>query len=388
MTFFNSTCRAVLMATAGCIAVASPALAEDGLSFDSDGATLEAGPLELTLGGRLHLDAMTYDSGAVNASDAAVRRARLELSGKITDAVRFRVDREFAGTDGWRNAWVSLRPAKGLEITGGNFTVPFSLEEAQSSNAITFVERSPISALAPGFGLGVAGKVAQDNWTISGGYFDDALDDADGRTKERGRGFAGRATFAPLKARSQFLHLGAAYEHRSFRADEVLRFSYGMGSNLAPNLITTNTIAAPSELNSVGVEAAYAFKSLQVQGQFVSTSVSRNLAPELNYGAWYGQVSWMLTGQKYGYSRGSGAPSGPTLGKKGGVELAARYGQLDLDDASLDRGKLSSLVLGATWYINRNLRLMANYVRSERTDTLVSGDRSADLGVARFQVAF
>lgn len=161
-----------------------------------------------------------------------------------------------------------------------------------------------------------------------------------------------------------------------------------MGSNLAPNLITTNTIAAPSELNSVGVEAAYAFKSLQVQGQFVSTSVSRNLAPELNYGAWYGQVSWMLTGQKYGYSRGNGAPSGPTLGKKGGVELAARYGQLDLDDASLDRGKLSSLALGATWYINRNLRLMANYVRSERTDTLVSGDRSADLGVARFQVAF
>ena len=27
--------------------------------------------------------------------------------GKIADVVRFRVDREFAGTDGWRNAWVS-----------------------------------------------------------------------------------------------------------------------------------------------------------------------------------------------------------------------------------------------------------------------------------------
>ena len=79
MTFFKSTCRAVLMATAGCIAAASPALAEDGLSFDSDGVTLEAGPVELTLGGRLHLDAMTYDSAGVNASDAAVRRARLEM---------------------------------------------------------------------------------------------------------------------------------------------------------------------------------------------------------------------------------------------------------------------------------------------------------------------
>lgn len=388
MTLFNSTCRAFLKASACCIAAASPALAEDGLSFDNNGLTLEAGSVELTLGGRLHLDAMTYDSGTVNANDAAVRRARLELSGKITDAVRFRIDREFAGTDGWRNAWVSLRTANGLEVMGGNFTVPFSLEEAQSSNAITFVERSSVSALAPGFGLGLAGKVAKSNWTISGGYFDDALGDADGRTKERGRGFAGRATFAPLKARTQFLHLGAAYEYRSFQANEVLRFSYGMGSNLAPNLIATNAIAAPSKLKSVGAEAAYAFKSLQLQGQYISTSVSRDHAPDLNYGAWYGQVSWMLTGQKYGYSEGSGAPVGPMLGEKGAVELAARFGQLDLDDASLDRGKTASVTLGATWYINRNLRLMANYVRSERTKTLVSGNRKADLSVARFQATF
>ncbi len=388
MTFLNSTCRAFLMASAGCIVVANPAVANDTLSFDSDGIVLDAGPVELTLGGRLHLDAMTYDGRITNGSNADVRRARLELSGKIADVVRFRVDREFAGTDGWRNAWVSPRPVKDLEIKGGNFTVPFSLEEAQSSNSITFVERSPVSALAPGFGLGVAAQVTKNNWTISGGYFDDALDDADGRTKERGRGFAGRATFVRFVSRSQFLHIGAAYEHRSFRANDVLRFSDGMGSTLAPKLISTNSITAPSKLKSLGAEAAYARKSLQLQGQYVSTSVSRDLAPDLNYGAWYGQVSWMLTGQKYAYSEGSGAPSGPAIGKKGGVEIAARYGQLDLDDASLDRGKTSSVTLGATWYINRNLRLMANYVRSERTKTLASGYQLADLGVARLQVAF
>lgn len=388
MTFFNATRQAFLIASAGYIAAASPAFAEDALSFYNDGLKLDAGSVKLALGGRLHLDAVTYDNRTIKASDAAVRRARLELSGKITDAMRFRVDREFAGTDGWRNVWVSLQPTKEMEVMGGNFTVPFSLEEAQSSNAGTFVERSPVSALAPGFGLGVAGKVSKKNWTISGGYFDDALNDADGRAEERGRGFAGRATFVPLKSRSQFLHLGAAYEHRSFRATELLRFSYGMGSNLAPNLIATKAITAPSKLKSVGAEAAYAYKSLQLQGQYISTAVSRDHAPDLNYDAWYGQVSWMLTGQKYGYSQGGGTPAGPMLGKKGAVELAARFGQLDLDDASLDRGKTASVTLGLTWYINRNLRLMANYVRSERTNTLISGIRKADLGVARFQAAF
>lgn len=389
MKLIHSRMWTIGLATAASLGIAAPALAEDGLSAGSDGLTLKGGPIELTLGGRLHLDAMTYDDDTVSDSDADWRRARLELSGKVGDILRFRVDREFAGTDGWRNVWASVSPVDDVEIKGGNFTVPFSLEDVQSSNKITFVERSLVSALAPGFGLGGAVKVAKDNWTVSGGYFEDALDDADGRAKERGRGFAGRATFAPMKGKKHFLHLGLAYEHRSFHDTEVVRFSNGMGSNLAPTLIQTNGISSPSKMNNVGVELAYARKSLQLQGQYVATSLSRDLAPKLNYGAWYAQLSWMLTGETYGYSESSGAPSGPQLSKKhGGVELAARYSELDLDDASLDRGKASSLSLGATWYINKNVRLMANYVHSEQSESLITADRNADLGVARFQIAF
>ena len=389
MTLFNSKIYAGGLVTAVGIGAAHPALAKDPVSFGEDGLSLSSGPIELTVGGRLHLDAATYDDGVAQDSVADVRRARLELSGNVADLLYFRVDREFAGPDGWRNVWASVRPVKGVEIKGGNFTVPFSLEEVQSSNAITFVERSPVSALTPGFGLGAAVKVAKDSWTISGGYFDDALDDADGRSKERGRGVVGRATWAPLKSRSEFLHVGLAYEHRSFRPTEPVRFSYGMGSNLAPNLISSSTITAPSKLDNFGAELAFGRKSLQFQGQYVATRLARTLAPRLDYAAWYGQVSWMVTGETYGYSSGSGAPSGPKLGKRGsGVELAARYGELDFDDTSLDRGKASSFTAGATWYINRNIRVMANYVRSKRSESLITTERKVDLGVARFQLAF
>jgi len=377
------------LATAASLGIAAPALAKDGLSAGSDGIKLESGELELTLGGRLHLDAMTYDDDFANDSDADWRRARLELSGKIGDVLRFRVDREFAGKDGWRNVWASIRPMKYVEIKGGNFTVPFSLEDLQSSNKITFVERSLTSSLAPGFGLGGAVKVAKDNWTVSGGYFTDALDADDGRGKERGRGFAGRVTFAPMKGRKHFLHLGLAYEHRSFHDTEVVRFSNRMGSYLAPTLIRTGGIDAPSKMSNIGVEFAYARKSLQLQGQYISARLSRDLAPTLQYDSWYAQASWMVTGETYGYSKNSGMPSGPKLSKRHtGVELAARYSELDLDDSSLDIGKAKAMTLGANWYINRNVRLMANYVHAKKSGSLIDPDNSADLGVVRFQLAF
>ncbi len=73
----------VLLATCACIVASSPAHAKDGVRFDQDGLTIEAadGNFELTLGGRLHLDAARFDLGEDEGTDADVRRARLELRG-------------------------------------------------------------------------------------------------------------------------------------------------------------------------------------------------------------------------------------------------------------------------------------------------------------------
>ena len=147
---------------------ATPATAKDGVSTGSDGITLRTGELELILGGRLHLDAMTYDDDAMSFTDADVRRARIELSGQFGSAIRFRLDREFAGNSGWRNLWASVRPTKSVEIKGGHFTVPFSMEDIQSSNSTQFVERSLATALAPGFALGGGASISKSRWTASG----------------------------------------------------------------------------------------------------------------------------------------------------------------------------------------------------------------------------
>lgn len=383
--------RRTTMLAATLSAIMAPALAhaEDGFEAGSDGLSVKSGDLELNLGGRLHLDATVFDHGLDNGTEADVRRARLEFSAKFADVVEVRADREFAQADGWRNLWVGITPAEGFEVRGGNQIVPFSMEDMGSSNMMALAERSLANTLSPAFGLGGMARYHSKNFTIAGGYFTDALDDEVGQSRVRGDGFTVRTTFAPVTNRDGYLHFGAAYENRSYDVTEPPRFTAISASSLAPSLLRTGALNGATGLDAYNAEFAYARGSIQVQAQYIGATVSRAGLADLDYAGWYAQTSWMVTGEKHGYSRSTGTPLGPRIGKKGGaIELAARYSELDLDDASLDRGRASIANIGATWYMNQNIRVLANYARTETDGSLLVPDADGNLGVVRFQVAF
>lgn len=387
---FKSALRLLVGGTA-LVALCAPAHARDGVKTGGDGLTLTAadGAFELTLGGRLHLDALAYDGDASDFQDADVRRARIELSGKIADIIRFRIDREFAGNDGWRNVWASVRPIDELEITAGNFTVPFAMEDMQSSNRIPLMERSLTNALAPGFSLGAGFEYSRRHWTLAAGYFSDPLDNEDDQSDERGQGFAGRATLAPINRSGKLVHIGAAIERRSFGDGDIARFQTNPGSALAPTLLGTGGIADPEDLTNLGGEVALSRGPVLLQGQYIATELTRTANPTLNFDGWHVQAAWLVTGGRYGYSRRSGVVTGADLRRgKGAFELAARYSTLDLDDDGFARGHGRSITLGANWYVNENVRLMANYVRSEAQDVGGQPDREGNLVAGRFQVSF
>jgi len=390
VTHSNSLCRALALSAAA-IALATPSLAwaRDGVKADEDGLTFETGDVELNLGGRLHLDAAVFEHGLDDATEADVRRARLEFSAKFGDVVQVRVDREFAQADGWRNLWLQVTPVKDLDIRGGNQIVPFSMEDMGSSNEMTLAERSLANTFAPAFGLGGSVSYAHDNFTIAGGYFTDALADEVGQSRVRGDGFAGRVTFAPINKRSGYVHLGFGYDDRSYKAAEPPRFTVLSASALAPGLLRTGALTGASDLKAYNAEFAAARGPVQVQAQYIATKIDRTALSTLDYNGWYAEASWMVTGERYGYSRGSGVPSGPRIEKKGGaIELAARYSEADLSDAVRDSGRASIATLGATWYINRNLRVLANYARTRTRGSTITPDDSGNLGVVRLQLAF
>lgn len=351
-------------AFAPAVALAALPVHAQEAKVDEKGLTLEAGPLNLNLGGRLHLDASVFDEPDVprtGATSGDVRRARIELSGRVAKVLRFRVDREFAGAKGWRNVWASIEPVKNLEIKGGNMIVPFSLEDLQSSNVTPFAERSMASALTGGFGLGGAVFTGGRNWSASVGYFTDALANDEGRTTERGKGVLGRVTFAPVRTRDTVLHLGFGGERRSFSATERVRFTADPGSVFAPNVISSGTLGSLDTLTAWNGEAAVSFGPVLVQGQAIALK-HRSLFDDRSFNGQTVSVGWIVTGQRHEYSGSSGVFGGPDRRKgEGAFEIAVRYSRLDLVDGTFDRGIGRALSASAIWTISTNLRALATY---------------------------
>jgi len=371
----------------------SGAALADGIKADERGLTLDQGDLTLNLGGRVHLDAAVFDdpaTGATGKTEAEFRRVRLELSGKLGDAVRFRLDREFAGgSRGWRNAWLGIAPARGVELRAGNMMVPYSTEDLQSSNAITFAERSLASALAPGYGLGVMAGLGGKRWTASAGWFTDALDNEDGRSVERGRGLVGRMTALPVSHGKTRLHLALAAERRHFRDGETLRLSADPGSALAPAIMASGTLRNLKHLSGWNGEIGLSHGPLLVEAQALGTRATRDRAPNLHFSGQTVQARWLVTGGRYGYARTTGSFSGPDLGQgKIAVELAARTSRLDLRDGTFDRGVGRAITGGANLYWGRNLRLMVDFTRTRVRFAGATPDRTNRVGVARIQVSF
>lgn len=386
--------RYLALAAVTLVLTAFPAHAKDGVTADARGITAQSGDLELSLGGRLHLDAAVFDDPSIpdtGITDAAVRRARLELSGKLGNSLRFRVDREFAGkSKGWRNLWLAYSPVDWLEIKGGNLIVPFSMEDLQSSSTMPFVEHSLASGLAPGFGLGGAATANGKNWSASAGYFTDALSNEVGQSTERGRGVVGRVPFAPINAHGNVIHFALAGERRSFDATERMRFSADPGSPLAPRLMSSGAIGGLDHSWAWNGEAGAAFGPLLVQAQITGVRMSRPLENDLSFSGQTVQAGWLVTGGRYNYAEKQGVFGGPNLKRgKGAIEVVARYSRLDLDDATVNRGIGRAITGGANWYINRNLRVMANYTESRvHFPGTITPDEHNKVGVARLQVNF
>lgn len=359
----------------------------DGLTVDTRGVTLREGPVTLNLGGRLHYDYSDYDERGVDVRDAGIRRARLELAGAVGDQVRFRVDRELAGGGGWRNLWVAVRPGRRLEVRAGNFVVPFSQEELQSSNASPLIERSAMSALAPSYGLGGQVAVSGRRWSLTAGGFDDGLADDDGGSSSRGRGVIARATGSPVLDRRRAVHLGAAVELRDDDGADVRLQT--RAAAFGPAQARTGRIADVGRLSNIGVEGALRTDRLLVQAQYMRTDLHRRARADLTLDGWFIQASRVIGGAQRGYNPRNGLFGSVDLAEhRPTFEIAARYSELDIESSTLNRGHARTATLGGTWYLSRNARAMLNATRARTEGVARTRDRTANILAMRLQASF
>lgn len=384
--WFSLASTAALLWASGGVA----AHAEPGLTFSSKGIEYESagGNIEATLGGRLHLDAASVDDGGLETEDEEVRRARLELSIRLYDDWRLRIDREFTGGGSWRNVWLRYDVSDALSVQAGNFIAPFSMEDVGSSNSSMFMERSLAQSLAPGFGVGVGASYEGRRYSIAGGYFGDALDIEDDAQAEKGEGFALRGTWSPFERRRNTLHFGVGYEHRELDGG-IRQISSRAESALSPTILNTGNITNVETTTSYNLEAAYSFGPVLVQAQRITTEVERSIGPSLSFDGHYIQAGWIVTGERYRYGDASGVFQGPEPRHQwGALELAARVSALDLTEVGASGGEAQDTTFGVNWYLGQNVRVLANYVHSEVDAVNPLDDRDVDVVQGRLQFDF
>ena len=381
------------------------------LTIDDKGITLSfPDEAKLRIGGRLQLD-----SGAAGirqpgfpepfSDTVAVRRSWIESYLSIGGTLELAFQYDFADAmrpiDDAAIAWTGIPDTI---LTVGNMKEPFSLDQLISDNNTLFTERSLADAFAPARNFGFAiGRSGQD-WTLVTGMFG-----GNANTGIRSEGLASttRATFAPIHADTEVLHLGVAGSYRSLPRDAApLSLSSPSEAFLfARAFVDTGDIRDASSIGRIGLEAAYRNGPLLIQAEYIRTEVSRfDGARPLTFQGGYVEASCVLNGKgrdyaltpKYGatYAIFEGVKVGDaervSNGGIGVFELAARVSAIDLDDGSVHGGIERNVSVGVNWYPDRNIRLMADYVRSRTAPSALQGGRAidADVLIARMQLSW
>ncbi|HZX22642.1 MAG TPA: porin [Woeseiaceae bacterium] len=381
-------CRLLLLGfLAGAAPTFTAAAAETSFSLE-DGLEIEwDDDRYLSMGGRIHYDVARYDDDVTVLEDEQdFRRARAILRARYDDW-QFRADYDVGIVEGWRNLYVRYRGWSRKRLTIGNQVAPFSLDELTSSNDLAMMERSLASALSPAMLTGISLRTWGDDWSATAGVFGNELSDLDRRTVD-GTSVIGRVTWAPIRKKRRVLHLGLAQEYRSVDSNEDVRIRARPESRLTDErLVNTDRLAGVDALWTTGVEFMGILDNVRLQSEFMRMGL-RGGPNEADFTGGYVQAGWVVTGERYRYSRSRGVPTSVRpKGDWGALELSARYSTLDLEDGPVTGGEQSQITAAVSLYLNEQLRVSVNYSRYDAAPNLDGIDEDGSILMFRFQAA-
>ncbi|WP_126456483.1 OprO/OprP family phosphate-selective porin [Sulfuriflexus mobilis] len=350
-------------------------------------AKSEDGDFSFQFGGRVMVDAGYVDEDvSKHDSGTEFRRLRMFAKGTLYRDWGYKVQVDYSDDAlAIKDAYLKYKP---WGVTIGNFKQPISLEELTSSKYITFMERSLPTVFATSHRIGVGINKGGNNWSAAASiYGGNSEDNEDG---QEGYGLGARVTFAPIAEKTRAIHLGAAVAHEEPLDDaDVVRFRQRPEFHATgTRIIDTGSISNVEDIEKFGLEAAAVFGPFSLQGEYLKVDVSRESGfDDADFDGAYLTASYFLTGESRPYSakKGKFGRVKPKA-KSGAWELAVRYSTLDLDDGAIQGGEEDNLTLGLNWYVNPNVRIMANYID---VDAEVAGvDDDPNIFAMRAQIDF
>ena len=391
------------------------------VKLDKKGLQFETADKEfkLKIGARLHADASFHSgdnkiNGASATNGTEIRRARIYLKGVMWNDFKYISEFDFADNDvAVKDLFVTYTGLDWLDITVGHTKQNISMELQESSNDIMFTERSLVNTItghAFDRAIGLHGKAKGKNWSAQLGLYGESVGSSDTGSGDEGWGMTSRVTYTPINLKDQVVHLGAYGGFREASSSNDI-LNGGKGTPLSyetthmSDLKLTSTskdgVLNADNLSIAGFEAAYMQGPFSVQGEYAYTWLTRDDGEtSLDFNTFYVQTGWTLTGESRSYKGSDGEfkrlkPaknfSFNSDGGWGAVELAARYDQADMNSDQLNLGSEKAVTVALNWYLNENVRLMADYRRAFDVDARagLTGDvNEIDAFTLRTQWAF
>ncbi len=399
------------LATAAKDRQSATANAKDGFSLKS-----ADGKYTLKIRGYAHADGRFFPSDEAKAvpNSFFLRRARPIIEASVGRYFDFRIMPDFAqGATTLFDAYWEGKFVPAFTVRAGKFKPPVGFERLQSATDITFAERGLPTNLAPNrdVGLQVAGDIGEGLFAYQVGIFDGVavLGNGDADLNDS-KDLAARVFVQPIKqgalrglgvgvsgSTGEELGSGTSTGLAGYRsASQQTFFRYR-----ADAAVPANSVLAEGRRNRISPHAYLGLGSLGVLGEYIVSSQEVRVgasAVKLEHKAWQASAGYFLTGEQAGFR--SPAPKKPfdlQEGTWGAFEIAARYGELDIDDDAFPTfanpsnaaSKAKGLGLGVNWHLNRQIKVAVNYEHTTFEGGAADGDRaSEDFVVTRFQHSF
>ncbi len=342
----------------------------------------ESGDLTVRFAGRTNVDLGTYltDKDVVSAEDDDIRR------GIVMSDTRLGIVADFDNTwsakievcynkkaISFRDLWVGYKINSNSSLQLGNFFMPFGAKILGLS--YKFIEDASADyAITPSRKVGFSYSYTSDPLNITAGLFSDGS--VDNRELNAGYSIAAKAIVRPILDEQTVLHIGVA---PLFTKPNGGSASY---SSIMPTPLETNTLAS----GTFDAKNVFRFEgeAIFITGKFYSEAhyllASNHLeegGDNVNVNGVYGQVGFILIGDKQNYNKKTGLAS-PASAKN--LEVLARVSHVDIDDS-----KQTDFTVGLNYFFNKNLNVKLNYVHAIED----SGDKiNHDYMHARLQFSF
>ena len=378
--------------------------------------------------GYVQADAHFFTSGdnanSNPTNDFYLYRVRPIVEGTVAEYFDFKIMPDFGqGKVVLQDAFLNMHYWPLAQVQVGKFKEPFGLERLQSATSLTFINRAYPTQLSPNRDVGgmLSGQWGDGLATYQLGVFDGVPDygstDADNND---GKDVAARLFFQPFRNSTweplQGLGLGFA---TTVGEENGTPASY-QTQGLQTFFKYASTVEMSGTRYRLSPQAYWYWGPFGLMFEWVESSTElrneKGPRPPINPAnvradntAWQIAASYVLTGENASYGSSYGGivprePFAPAKGTWGAFQVAARFSELDVDNAVFDDGFASlrdsaktarEATIGLNWYLNRFVKWQINFghtwfdggAGSSQTNTF--HDRPAEnVVVTRFQLVY